>query len=149
MDRPLQHRDINEPIERLVREHLGDLEIAAIHYGPLTRSLQDVVHDLVTRAQAEAVAGAGKRAPTVEAITDPSMQLVITVPDDMPVEVVLAVLADCVDRAAAGYVCTDRLKPDERDAHLGVAYHLRRAIRAVREGRKPAILGTLVESPTT
>jgi hypothetical protein len=56
VDRPLQHRDINEPIERLVREHLGDLGIPAIHYGSLTRALQDVVHDLIVRAQVEAVA---------------------------------------------------------------------------------------------
>ena len=56
MDRPLQRRDINEPIERLVREHFGSLEIPAIHYGPLTRALQDVVHDLIVRAQTEAVA---------------------------------------------------------------------------------------------
>lgn len=54
MTRRLQHRDISEPIERIVREHLDGLNIAAIHHGPLTRELISEVTDLVARAHDEA-----------------------------------------------------------------------------------------------
>jgi hypothetical protein len=52
--RPLQHRDISDPIDRTVREHFDRLDIAAIHHGPLARDLVSEVNDLIVRAQTEA-----------------------------------------------------------------------------------------------
>lgn len=55
MTRRMQVRDINEPIARIVRDHLDNLGVAAIHHGPLIRDLQSEVNDLIRRAIDETV----------------------------------------------------------------------------------------------
>jgi hypothetical protein len=54
MARPLQHRDVNDPIAEIVRRHLDALDVAAIYHGPLIRELQDHATDMVRRAGDEA-----------------------------------------------------------------------------------------------
>ncbi len=56
MSRRLQHRDISDPIARIVRGHLDQLDVAAIHHVPLIRDLTSEVLEVVARAQAEAYA---------------------------------------------------------------------------------------------
>lgn len=47
--RRLQNRDIDEPIERLVREFCAEHGIAAIHVQDLVVPLQDHVHEILGR----------------------------------------------------------------------------------------------------
>lgn len=54
MTRPLQHRDVAEPIERICRDFLNSVGVAAIYHGELTRQLIDHANDMVRLAQAEA-----------------------------------------------------------------------------------------------
>jgi hypothetical protein len=54
MSRALQHRDISDPIARIVREHLTALEIPTIHHTPLIRDLTTEMTDVVLRAVTEA-----------------------------------------------------------------------------------------------
>lgn len=74
------------------------------------------------------------------------MKIAIEVPDGLSAETVLAVLSDCADHAAARGICAGQLSDADKDAYLGVAYHLRRAIRqAAREWlHGPAIEGVTV-----
>lgn len=53
MARRLQVRDVNEPIERIVRKHLDRLGVATINHGPLVRDLQSEMNDVVRRAITE------------------------------------------------------------------------------------------------
>lgn len=50
MTRDIQHRDITDPIGRIVREHLGRLGIAAIDHGPLAQELAAEITSIVGRA---------------------------------------------------------------------------------------------------
>lgn len=52
--RRLQHRDVSEPIERLVREFCDQHGIAAIYHGELSRPLIEHVNDMLSRAMGEA-----------------------------------------------------------------------------------------------
>lgn len=54
MSRRLQHRDISEPIERICREFLNSVGVAAIYHGELTRQLVDHANDMVRLARIEA-----------------------------------------------------------------------------------------------
>lgn len=50
----MQHRDVSEPIERIVREWAQREDVPALRYGELTRDLVAEAHDLVQRSRVEA-----------------------------------------------------------------------------------------------
>lgn len=54
MTRRMQVRDVNEPIEGIVREWADREGVSALRYSELVRDLQDEVGWLIGRAQAEA-----------------------------------------------------------------------------------------------
>ncbi len=53
MTRSIQHRDISDPIEQIVRDHLTSLDIPAIYWRPLMSALITEVNGLVQRAMDE------------------------------------------------------------------------------------------------
>jgi hypothetical protein len=53
--RPMQIRDVNDPIARIVRDWAAANDVPAIRYTDLIQQLQSEVGDLVVRAQREAM----------------------------------------------------------------------------------------------
>lgn len=62
----MQHRDVSEPIERICRDFLNSVGVAAVYHGELTRRLVDHANDMVRLAQVEAYED-GKAAAAKEA----------------------------------------------------------------------------------
>ncbi len=54
MTRRMQHRDVSDPIETLVREFCDQHNIAAIYQGELSRPLIEHANDVLQRGMAEA-----------------------------------------------------------------------------------------------
>lgn len=52
----MQHRDVSEPIERLVREFCDQHGIAALYHSELSRPLIEHAHEILARGMAEAYA---------------------------------------------------------------------------------------------
>ena len=83
MTRPMQVRDVTEPVERVCREFFADNDIAAIRLHDLTRPLLDEVHALLDRHAAEVhqAATLAERERVRKLLTLPGLQAVKAIPD--------------------------------------------------------------------
>lgn len=81
--RGLQQRDISDPIARIVRDHLGGLNVAAIHHTPLIHDLVSEMTDVVTRAMTEAAGETPtSAAPREDTNRDTGTDWVATTPEE-------------------------------------------------------------------
>lgn len=99
MTRPMQHRDVSEPIEALVREFCDQHGIAAIYHSELSRPLISHAHEILARGMAEVYAESKTEGSTHEGQSTPPTIRVIQLADHDD-QMVIHIIGPFADDAA-------------------------------------------------